>query len=134
MERFVLESEDVRAVFRSRQFADGWLQSYALELEAPDFHASTRVENPGYGHPPSQLFQELATHWSGWSGPKVWRAMEGELEIAATSDSVGHIKFELKVPTYSEASHWSASAWVVVEAGQLERLAREAQAFFNAGA
>lgn len=136
MEQFTLKSEQgSKVVFHSRKYDEsGWLDSYAIDLEASNFQASTRVENPGYGHPPSQLFNELAAQWSGWKGSKKWCALEGELEIEATSDSLGHIKIEFKVPGYSESTGWSAIAWLVVEAGQLERLSVEANAFFNRGA
>jgi Family of unknown function (DUF6228) len=133
MEQFVLKSEQgAKVVFHSRKYDEsGWLDSYSIDLEAHGFRASTIVENPGYGHLPSQLFDKLATQWSGWSGAERWCAMEGELEIEATSDALGHIKLQFKVPGYSQSKGWSSSAWLLVEAGQLERLAREANAFFN---
>jgi len=133
MEQFVLESEQgAKVVFHSRNYDEsGWLDSYSIDLEAHGFHASTLVENPGYGHPPSQLFEKLAAQWSGWSGSERWSALEGELEIVATSDALGHIKLQFEVPGYSQSKGWSANAWLVVEAGQLESLAKEANAFFN---
>jgi Family of unknown function (DUF6228) len=121
----------LKASFHTRRFdSAGWLESYAVELEAFDFHASIRVENPSFGQPPAQLFNELAANWNGWEGTKVWRAIEGELELKATSDRLGHVTLAVAVSPYPSAGQWSAQAEVTVEAGQLERLASDARLFF----
>jgi Family of unknown function (DUF6228) len=134
VESLILRSESgASAAFHSRQYEiDGWLSSYTVELTAPNFHASTSVENPGYGHPPSQLFADLAVNWAGWRGTKAWLSLEGELEIQATADSTGHITLNFKVPAYSAGpSAWSAQCAILVEAGQLEHLANESAEFFG---
>jgi len=57
--------------------------------------------------------------------------MEGELEIDATSDRTGHITLTVKMPEYAHATApWSAEARVLIEAGQLAAVAKEAEAFF----
>lgn len=121
----------LKASFHSRHYdSSGWLEWYVIELEALDFHAKTRVENPGYGHPPSQLFEELAVIWKGWEGTKTWFAMEGELELEAISDRIGHVTLTVAIPASASERQWSARVAVTIEAGQLERLAAEAGAFF----
>ena len=121
-----------QATFSSRMIdSNGWVDSYAVELLANDFRASTVVENPGYGHPPSQLIAELAAAWQGWNGVKSWLALEGELRIEATCDALGHVTLNFTIPAYSGQKHWTASANVVCEAGQLEALVKEAHAFFS---
>jgi Family of unknown function (DUF6228) len=116
--------------FHSRVYADdGWLYSYVVELSARDFRASVRVENPGFGHPPTQLFQELVPYWTGWKGQKSWRSLEGELEIDATCDLTGHITLLISIPANGHTL-WSAQAGVLIEAGQLEAVARSADIFF----
>ena len=120
----------MQVVFHSRSYADdGWLDAYAVDLVARDLRASVRVENPGFGHPPTQLLQALVPCWSGWEGKKSWYSMEGELEIDATSDRTGHITLLVRIPGDSAVS-WSALARVVIEAGQLEAVAQAAEAFF----
>jgi Family of unknown function (DUF6228) len=122
------------AVFHSRRYASsGWLELYSLELRTLDFSASTTVENPGFGHPPSQLFDELASHWKGWSGAKDWHAAEGELQIRATSDSTGHITLSFVIPMSGSFRPWSAEVRLLVEAGETEALANESHAFFGNG-
>ena len=121
----------LKATFHSRRYgSDGWLDSYAMDLEAIDFRASVRVQNPGYGHPPTQLFNEMAADWKGWSGKKSWNALDGELEMEATADSIGHVTLRLTIPGYESSQLWSAQGRLLVEAGQLERLAQDAEHFF----
>ena len=120
-----------QVVFHSPEYGDdGWLESYAVDLLGQGLHASVRVENPGYGHPPSHLLRELAACWKGWLGAKTWYSMEGELAIDATADSTGHTTLAVRVPGNNTVPPWSAEVKVVIEAGQLEALAQESEVFF----
>ncbi len=119
-------------IFKARVMdANGSVDSYQIHLRAQGMNATAFVENPGYGHPPTQLFSETATSWTGWNGQKAWDAMEGELRIEATSDSLGHITFKFMIPGFSGRTDWSATASVVCEAGQLQGIANEAKLFFS---
>lgn len=121
----------LRACFHSRQYdSSGRLESYVIELEALNFHAKTRVENPGYGQPPSQFFEELAASWKGWEGIKNWFAMDRELELEARNDRIGHVTLTVTIPDTASQGQWCARVAVMIEAGQLERLSAEARAFF----
>jgi Family of unknown function (DUF6228) len=121
----------LKASFHSRRYdRSGWLGSYAIELEALDFRVSIRIDNPNYGQPPTQLFEELASNWKGWEGVKTWLAIEGELELRATCDRIGHVTVAVSISPHVHAGQWSALAGVTIEAGQLERLATEARLFF----
>lgn len=89
----------MQVVFHSRSYADdGWLDAYIVDLVARDLRASVRVENPGFGAPPAQLLLALVPCWRGWDGKKSWRAIEGELEIDATSDRTGHVTLVVRIP------------------------------------
>jgi hypothetical protein len=133
MHSFIIKAErQVVVTFDSQTIeSDGWLDAYMIHLEAPDFKASAFVENPGFGQPPTVLFDDIAKQWSGWKGIKTWDAMEGELRISATSDSTGHITIHFEVPGNNVTACWSAKFTIVVEAGQVERLAKEAHVFFD---
>jgi len=132
MDKFVVGSDPaIQATFHSKRYGnDGWLDSYAIDLEAHDFQASVRIQNPGFGHPPTQLFNDMAVNWSGWKGKKFWAALDGELEIEATADAIGHVTLQLAITDYGNARLWAAQGSLLVEAGQLERLAHEAELFF----
>ena len=72
--------------------------------------------------PPTILFQEMARDWKGWPGTKEWRALDGELSITASSDSVGHITLITEMSYQS--GDFLLSATITLEAGQLEQVFR----------
>jgi Family of unknown function (DUF6228) len=122
----------VEVIFSNRAIdAGGSVDSFKVQLRAQNLDASTYVENPGYGQPPSKLLSELAESWAGWKGIKAWDAMEGELRIEATADALGHVTLKFMLPGNSGRSDWSVAANVVCEAGQLEAISKEANQFFS---
>ena len=76
----------------------------------------------------AEFFTELATHWRGWKGDREWSSLEGELAIRATADRTGHVYLQVHLHDGAPA-RWKVDAAIVIEAGQLERLAAEARAF-----
>lgn len=80
----------------------------------------------------SAFFADIAAHWKGWSGIKQLESLEGHLGVSATSDSLGHISLRVKLrDVIPGAPDWRAEGTLVVEAGQLEKLAYEAKEFFG---
>ena len=127
MDALVIGSDPaLKATFHSKRYgSDGWLDSYAIDLEAIDFRASVRVQNPGYGHPPTQLFNEMATHWKGWKDRKFWGALDGELEIEATTDATGHVTLKVTIPGYENTQLWSAHGKLLIEGSMSFRVERD---------
>jgi hypothetical protein len=109
----------------------GWLESYSVLLQAPTLSATRIVENPPYGQPPSILFRDMAAHWSGWEGAKTWCAIEGEFNLFAKCDLTGHVTLIFEFPSSPFLPTWSTRVELMVEAGQLDQLARDANAFFT---
>ncbi|MEO8002398.1 MAG: DUF6228 family protein [Arenimonas sp.] len=72
--------------------------------------------------PPTLLFQEMARDWRGWSGTKEWRALDGELSIVASSDSLGHVTLITEMSYQSR--NFTLSAKLILEAGQLDQVLR----------
>lgn len=58
--------------------------------------------------------------------------MEGEFYLVATTDSTGHITVVADLNPNAFPPSWSGKISVVVEAGQVEKLARDAKVFFVA--
>jgi hypothetical protein len=81
--------------------------------------------------PPTKLFVDIAREWSGWKGEKKWGALEGEYNLSATCDSLGHITLKVGMMPNAYPPVWSAIVSLVIEAGQLDKLAREVETFFN---
>jgi hypothetical protein len=99
--------------------------------EGPGFSGEIEVQNPPYGMSPAALFNQVAEEWSGWKGEKGWGAIEGEFNLSATCDSLGHVTFVVELNPNGHPPCWSANLSLVVDAGQLEGLSNAAKLFFN---
>lgn len=133
MNEFVVTSErQTKLRFHSRRYQrDGWLAGYVVTLEGHGFSATAQVGNPEQGVSPVRLFDEMVSEWTGWKGEKGWGALDGEMSLVATTDSLGHISLEVSLDPRDGPPEWYASLTLVLEAGSLERLAAEAGAFFS---
>lgn len=111
---------------------DGTEEFWTVELSGPGMTARRRVVayRPHGGF--DCTFQEMAAASRGWEGDKVWRSLEGELRLVCTRDGLGHIKIAVELRT-DWKSDWRAERVLVVEAGQLDRLARDAVEFLDDG-
>jgi hypothetical protein len=79
-------------------------------------------------------FTDLATHWQGWKGRKLWSTLEGELELSASSDSVGHITLAFSLNQGFSGGAWRLQGELELEAGALESLATEVREVWSANA
>jgi hypothetical protein len=75
-----------------------------------------------------QFFEGLAADWRGWEGERTWASLEGDIELAASHNKLGRVTVvvRLRNEQWSGVSRWSAAADLVVDAGALDRIAREA--------
>lgn len=110
--------------------SNGWLESYRVRVIEAGLSAVTHVENSPYGQDPSVFFKELADSWRGWAGEKQWRAMEDELRLSATCDSLGHIRLRIELSPDAFPRNWSVLSYVHFEAGQLDSLHHRVARFF----
>jgi hypothetical protein len=99
-----------------------------VTLVSGGLHARTDLDLDAIRHhvaPLGEFFASLAQEWRGWEGARSWGVTP--ITLSATHDGLGHITLavHLKTNVFREPS-WSAAATVVVEAGRLDRLAREA--------
>jgi hypothetical protein len=101
---------------------------YKVSLRGSDYHGAARV----YADEPVHLgvfFRDLATHWRGWQGKKEWGSLEGELALTATSDSTGHTSLSVRLRSGPYPYDWCLSTTLLLEAGQLEQIAVQMEAF-----
>lgn len=115
----------------SLEFSDHSAGYYVATLRGPEFHGSARV----YADEPSHLvafFRDLATNWRGWSGKKEWASLEGELSFAATCDSTGHTSLAARLRSGPYPFDWTLTAVLLIEAGQLELIAKQMEEFLIA--
>lgn len=81
-----------------------------------------------YVGPPSLLFREMADHWQGWDGEKIWAALDGEFTLRATSTSLGRITVMIEMVELSGAFRLEAT--LALEAGQLESICKGVESVF----
>jgi hypothetical protein len=97
------------------------------EITRDGLRASARVGtylSDGFG----AFFADIAKGWRGWTGTLTWAALEEELALSATSDRTGHVYLAVVLRRGGPAE-WRVETELVIEAGQLDRLAAAARAF-----
>jgi len=72
-----------------------------------------------------RLLAEAARDWRGWDGVREWSSICG-FRIALTMDRLGHVRLDVRVLSDRGGDEWQLDAAFSLEAGQLERLAKEA--------
>jgi hypothetical protein len=78
------------------------------------------------------FFSDLASHWDGWKGKKKWSSLEGEFQLCASMDSMGHVSLEIEMRSSHHEYAWSINSTLLIEAGQLSQVASDISRFFSA--
>jgi len=76
----------------------------------------------------ADFFGGIATNWKGWKGAREWSALEGEMNLKAHSDRTGHVYLSVEIQD-GAPPRWQLNATLVLEAGQLDRLATDGREF-----
>lgn len=122
----------ISIIFKDREYdTRGWLEHFTVSFSGPDLSCQRRISSPSMGTQPSELIKDLAKNWRGWAGKKSWRALDGELELEAFSDSLGHVYLSCFLPNMGADEFWEARIQIIVEAGVLEELAKASVIFFE---
>ena len=75
-----------------------------------------------------EYFEALAENWRGWSGERRWKSLEGDVELIAMHDGLGTITQRANLRREAFGQHrWSAGAELLLDAGGLDNLARQAR-------
>jgi hypothetical protein len=97
-------------------------------ISGPNLQATAKI----YEYEPmyfKRFFADLAANWNGWTGKKEWKSLEGELALSATINSTGHVTLSVQLRSGPYPYDWNLSARILLEAGQLDRLAHSVAAF-----
>lgn len=124
MESFTIQSRDPGTSLTLRSHDSDYL---AAEIRSAGLDATAKVSTylaNGF----AAYFLRLATDWRGWSGQREWASLEGDLALTAECDRAGHVYLHVHLHDGAPA-RWEVGAELVLEAGQLERLASEARTF-----
>lgn len=101
---------------------------FLVRISGPNMQATAKF----YEYEPAHLkrfFSDLAANSKGWPAKKEWGSLEGELALSATADSLGHISLAVQLRSGPYPLDWKLSAMILLEAGQLDRLAASVAAF-----
>ena len=105
------------------------LACFTVSLSGPLIQASARIDSFESGNLPA-YFENIAACWKGWKGEKRWENVENELELVATSDSLGHVFLSFTLRSGHSDFAWTVSGRLLLEAGQLDAIAQEMSAFY----
>lgn len=73
-------------------------------------------------------FASLAADWRGWRDTRSWSSLEGDVELSATHNGRGTISVRTYLRTEAAAHHrWNCCSELLLDAGALDRVAREAR-------
>jgi hypothetical protein len=113
--------------------ADSMSDSFLVEVKAYDLRAEARAST-FMAADLGQFFTSLANDWRGWQGERTWATLEGEFELTATSDPLGHVRLAYFIRPPHTGFNWELRGVLELEAGQLESLSLDAQAAWNSNA
>ena len=121
---FVLQSSEMRSslslAWRDADRALATVRSDGLQAEAD-------VYLPDGSHALAEQLRSSANAWRGWPGEMEWHSLEGELSVVWSHDGLGHVSFAVTLRRLR--TDWATTAVITVEAGQLDRIATQAQNF-----
>lgn len=101
---------------------------FIATLSDPPFYGEVGASTYVIG-PVSAFFREMAEAWTGWDGVKRWASLDGELTLSATTSRLGQVALRIELATLTS----TMSTCLALEAGSLERIAREVSQVFEPG-
>jgi hypothetical protein len=119
---------DCSLSFRER---DG--EYFKVVLTSHDHSASVRVWGYEDSHLLASLFQKMLQLTNDKSAELSWCSIEGEFELHATADKVGHIYLRAVLNNVNKGTFepWKLEATIASEIGQIEKAAKEVSIFFK---
>ncbi|WP_226705217.1 DUF6228 family protein [Microbulbifer elongatus] len=109
--------------------SEGWVTHFCVSLKGEGLEAHLRVYNAPYGENIADFFSALAKDWRGWEGDKEWGSLEGECALWACTDSTGHVTLNIELQSSLCEPFWRTRIALIIEAGQLGEIARQAKRF-----
>ena len=107
------------------------MEGFSVRVTDHNLSATGQVYAGYVPRNPALLFADMARQWSGWPGEVVWESLEGELALRCSHDGLGHISIRVELSSGPWSDDWRVTATIMAEAGQLDRIAQRAAAFFG---
>ncbi len=78
------------------------------------------------------MFPDLGSLASPWHGEHSWTSIEGDFSLTATCTSLGNVTLRVEFRGLQGApEEWRVQAGLVLDFGQMEKLAKSAKIFFD---
>jgi hypothetical protein len=74
---------------------------------------------------PALFFDRLESSWRAWEGELRWGTLEGEFELTASCDRLGHIQILVELRSRPQPSNWEFKYRLHLDAGSLQNISRE---------
>ncbi len=117
---------------RELVFRDYQEDCYIVDLRGADCSASVQVWDSPAGRHLNEFFHELAETGLPWQGERVWESQEMEMKLTVTCSHLGQVTFRIRLCSHlGSEEEWQVQAGITSELGQLERMAKEANGFFE---
>jgi hypothetical protein len=114
------------------RFSDIQGDYFYATLTSPEYSGTVRIWAYTASYGLAELFEAMAKQWRGWTGEMNWSSIEGEFAITCTRDKLGHITLNIEMrQDFGDLEPWRLRAGLVVDAGQLDRIAKDARKFFT---
>lgn len=104
--------------------------TYDATLTVAGMHATTAVYTYGDDGLPA-FCRGLADSWRGWEGTRQWNSLEGQLNLDAESDRLGHVTVRASVRPSAHPHTWSAALSLSFDSGSLEVISSRVTRFFT---
>jgi len=106
---------------------------FRVELNGFDLSASAEIWAYIDANELHRFFQDLGGLDTPWQGPRSWVSIEQDFSLSATCTTLGSVTFQIELcGSQGEPEEWRVQAGLATEFGQLEQIAKNAAAFFNA--
>ena len=115
------------------RFSDIQGDYFYATLTSPEYSGTVRIWAYTDSHGLANLFTSMAEKWRGWTEEMKWSSIEGEFSMTCSRDKLGHITLNIELrQEFGDLEPWRLRAALVVDAGQLETIAKDARRFFAA--
>ena len=105
---------------------------FHVSIENPIFSGTVRAWGYTDAHGLVRLFDSLAKDWKGWNGNRDWETIEGEFKISCSHDGLGHIRMSVEIQQdFGSDEPWKLKAGLIVDAMQLDQIAKDAKNLFQ---
>ena len=108
-------------------------ESFLVEIKCHGLRAEARASSY-MAADLGEFFASMAKDWNGWSGQRSWGTLEGEFQLTASADSLGHISLGYVLRPQNTDFSWELKGTLELESGQLEAISQEVKSAWGQAA